>query len=261
MILGTYWYFGFPEGLYKFEYFEFKKGYGGQADNPAELVATFETEDPEKIIEDLRELIDRYLEGSLFIYQENNKLKIGTEGYKLFDYDFLIITEVEKLLKNHKVSLVKDEVFNNPTITGIHNKTIQDKIIYPEKGFLQVVGSDLKKHNAENLKLRLDCNVALTGKDKCINELKAVATEEQIDVFFYYDNDFNDRTNLMLFFTNGRQGLNLANKKYIDTLSFEKKIERIALTNKVNFGHISGTGLYPQNGPKIEMIIEPEFIL
>ena len=65
MILGTYWYFGFPTGLYKFEYFEFKKGYGGHADNPAKLVATFETEYPAEIIDDLKRLIDKYSDGFL----------------------------------------------------------------------------------------------------------------------------------------------------------------------------------------------------
>lgn len=261
MILGTYWYFAFPTDLYKFDFFEFKKGYGGHVDNPAELVASFETAHPGKIIDDLKELIDRYPEGTLFICQENNKLRIGTAGHQLFDYDFLIITEVEKLLKNHKAYLIKDEGFSNPAITRICNKTDQDKIIYPKKGFLQVVGSDLKKHNAENVKLRLDCHLELADKDKFVNELKAVATEEQIDVFFYYDQDFNDKTNLMLFFTNGRQGLHLAKKKFIDTARMEEKIEKIALANKVEFGHISGAGLYPQNGPKIEMMIEQEFIL
>lgn len=78
---------------------------------------------------------------------------------------------------------------------------------------------------------------------------------------FFYDKDFQEKTNLMLFFTNGRQGLNLTNIKYTDTLSFENKIENVIMRNNVNFGHISGFDLYPQNGPKIEKMIEQEFIL
>jgi hypothetical protein len=54
MILGTYWYFGFPTGLYEFEYFEFGPGYGGHADNPAELVTYIEVEFPERMIYDLK---------------------------------------------------------------------------------------------------------------------------------------------------------------------------------------------------------------
>jgi hypothetical protein len=261
MILGTYWYFDFPTDLYKFDYFEFRKGYGGHADNPAELASTFETENHVEIIDDLKKLIDNFSDGFLFVYSENNKLKIGTGGHQLFDYDFLIIDEVEKLLKRHKVVLVKNYVFNNPSITRIYKEAIQNKIIYPQKGFLQVVGSDLKKQNAENSKFRLDCNLDLINKDKFIEQLKDAANEEKIDVFFYYEKDFNDKTNLMLFFTNGRQGLNLESKKYTDTLSFENKIENIEKTNNVNFGHISGFDLYPQNGPKIVKMIEQEFIL
>lgn len=261
MILGTYWYFDFPTDLYKFDYFEFRKGYGGHADNPAELVATFETENQSEIIDDLKSLIYNYSDGIVFVYTEKNKIKIGTGGYQLFDYDFLIIEEVEKLLKKYKVILTKNETFNNPTIRRFFNETIQNKIIYPKKGFLQVVGSDLKKHNAENSKLRLDCNLDIKYKDKFINEIRDIANEENIDVFFYYEKDFQEKTNLMLFFTNGRQGLNLVNKKYIDTLSFENKIENIIMRNNVNFGHISGFDLYPRNGPKIEKMIEQEFIL
>jgi hypothetical protein len=261
MILGTYWYFDYPTDLYKFDFFEFRKGYGGHADNPAELIATFETENQLEIIEDLNKLIENHTDGFLFVYTELNKLKIGTGGHQLFDYDFLIIEEVEKILKKHKVHLTKDDIFNNPTITRIYKEKSQNKLIYPKKGFLQIVGSELKEKNAENCSLRLDCNLDLTNKDKFIRQLKDCAIEEKIDVFFYFDKDFNDKTNLMLFFTNGRQGLNLTNKKYTDTLSFENKIENIAKTNNVNFGHISGFDLYPQNGPKIEKIIEQEFIL
>ena len=261
MILGTYWYFDFPNDLYKFDYFEFKKGYGGHADNPAELVATFETENESEIIDDLKNLINNYIDGFLFVYTENSKIKIGTGGHQLFDYDFLIIKEIENLLKRHKVVLTKNDIFKNPSITRIYKETTQNKLIYPKKGFLQVVGSELKKHNAENSMLRLDCNLDIKHKDKFIYEIKEVVNDENIDVFFYYDKDFQEKTNLMLFFTNGRQGLNLTNKKYTDTLSFENKIENIAKTNNVNFGHISGFDLYPQNGPKIEIIIDQEFIL
>ncbi len=261
MILGTYWYFGFPTDLYKFDFFEFRKGYGGYSDNPAELVATFETDNQLEIIEDLKKLIENYSDGFLFVYTELNKLKIGTGGQQLFDYDFLIIKEVEKILNRHKVHLIKNYTFNNPIINRIYVEKSQNKLIYPKKGFLQIVGSELKEKNAENCKLRLDCNLDLINKDKFIQQLKDCANEEKIDVFFYFDKDFNSKTNLMLFFTNGRQGLNLTAKKYINILTFENKIENIAKTHNVNFGHINGFEFYPQNRPKIEKIIEQEFIL
>jgi hypothetical protein len=261
MILGTYWYLDFPTDLYMFDFFEFRKGYGGHADRPAELVVTFETENQLEIIEDLTKLIENHSDGFLFVYTEFNKMKIGTGGHQLFDYEFLIIEEVEKILKRHKVHLTKNNTFNNPIITRILVEKSQNKLIYPKKGFLQIVGSELNAKNAENCKLRLDCNLDLINKDKFIEQLKECAIEEKLDVFFYFDQDFNDKTNLILFFTNGRQGLNLTPKKYTNTISFENKIENIAKTNNVKFGHISGIDLYPKNGPKIEKIIEQEFIL
>ena len=188
MILGTYWYFDFPTDLYKFDFFEFRKGNGGLADNPAELVATFETENQLEIIEDLKKLIDNHFDGFLFVYTENNKLKIETGGHQLFDYDFLMIEEVEKLLKRHKVLLTKKDIFSNPSITRIYKDKSQNKLICPKKGFLQIVGSEIKKHNAENCKLRLDCNLNLINKDKFIEQLKDATNEEKIDVFFYFDN-------------------------------------------------------------------------
>ncbi|MER0440016.1 hypothetical protein [Emticicia sp. W12TSBA100-4] len=261
MILGTYWYFNFPTDLYKFDFFKFKKGYGGHADNPAELIAFFEAENPKKIIEDLQKLIDKHSDSFLFIYQEENKLKIGTGGYQLFDYDFLLIQEVEKLLKNHRVWQTKEQVFTKSKFTQLYNIDFTNKNIYPNKGFLQVVGSGLKKYNAENSKLRLDCTLQLVRKNDFIKDLKKVATEENLDILYYYDKDFKDKTNLMLFFTNGRQGFNLTKKKYIDILSFENKIEKVILTHNANYGHVSGWDLYPQRGPQIEMIIEEEYIL
>ena len=261
MVLGTYWYFDFPVDLYKFNYFEFRKGLGGHADNPAELITVIEAEYPEKIIEDLQKLIAENLDGFLFVYQEDHKLKIGTGGHQLFDYDFLLIAEVEKLLTNYNVCLAKDQTFTKPTFTRLYNINTQNKNIYPQKTFLQIVGSDLKKYNAENSKFRLDCNVALANKSDFIAALRGISIEENIEIFFYYDQDFNDKTNLMLFFTNGRQGLNLTEKKFVQTTRFENKIEQTILAFHAKFGHIGGFGLYPQNGPNIETMIEKEFVL
>ncbi|EGV43563.1 hypothetical protein BZARG_2837 [Bizionia argentinensis JUB59] len=261
MILGTYWYFDFPINLYKFDFFEFKKGYGGHADNPAELVTIFEAKHPEKIIEDLKNLIDKNSDGYLFVYQEQHKLKIGTGGYQLFDYDFLLIKEVEKLLRNHRAYPAKDKTLRNPTLIKLCNENPKNKITYPKQTFLQVVGSELKKHNAENSKLRLDCNIDLEYKEDFIKDLESILKDEKIDVFFYYESEFENRTNLMLFFTNGRQGLNLREKIYIDILSFENKVEKTITTYNAKFGFLGGYDSYPQNGPKIERIIEKEMII
>lgn len=261
MILGTYWYFAFPTDLYKFDYFEFKQGYGGHADNPAELITNIETENPDKIITLLKSLVEKHKQGFIFVYQDGEKLKIGTGGYQLFDYDFLLILEIEKILKQEKIKLVNNQKLDNPTFIRIQNDNSLAKIVYPKKTFLQIVGSELKKQNAENSKLRLDCNINPINKYSFIADLKRISIEERIDVFYYYEKDFENKTNLMLFFTNGRQGMNFSEKKIINTINFENKVEEVIIRHNAKYGHVSGFELYPQNGPKIEMIIEEEYII
>ncbi|MFD2033589.1 hypothetical protein ACFSKL_02245 [Belliella marina] len=261
MILGTYWYFDFPTDLYKFDYFEFRKGHGGHSDAPAELITNIKTECPGKLISDLKLLISTYNEGFLFIYQDGYKLRIGTGGYQLFDYDFLLVCEVEKILKKGKIKLNSDQKLENPILLKLRNDNPTNKAIYPKKNFLQLVGSGLKKYNAENSKFRLDCNLKLKDKINFLGDLKAISEEENIHVLFYYDKDFDDETNLMIFFTNGRQGLNLAHKQFVNTINFEDRIEEAMTKNNVGLGHKGGFGLYPQDGPRIEMIIDEEFII
>jgi len=45
-----------------------------------------------------------------------------------------------------------------------------------------------------------------------------------------------------------------------NTVSFENKIERIVKANSAKVGPMCGHEFYSQNGPKIEKIIEQEFI-
>ena len=213
------------------------------------------------MIADLKSLIETYNEGFLFIYQDGHKLKFGTGAHQLYDYDFLLIAEIEKLLKSQRIKLCANDTLNNPTLISLSNEHATETTQYPTKGFLQIVGSDLKKHNAENSKFRLDCNLSPKNKSAYIADLKQAAIEENLQVFFYYSNDFLFTTNLMLFFSNGRQGLNLAKKQVINTSSFENKVEAIMKRHKVKTGHLNSSYHYPQNGPAIEMIVEEEFIL
>jgi hypothetical protein len=46
MVLGVYWYYGFPEGLYHFDFFTHRPGIGGSSGGPAELTATVHAPDP-----------------------------------------------------------------------------------------------------------------------------------------------------------------------------------------------------------------------
>lgn len=261
MILGVYWYFGFPTGLYNFDYFEFRQGYGGHMDNPAQLIAKVTTQDPDKLLELLKSLIEKYPDGNLFIYQDSNNLQIGTGGHQLYDYDFQLIKEVESIFKSENLKINHELKFENAQLIGFFNENKKGQITYPKKVFLQVVGSSLRKNNAETLALRMDCNLSLENKRSFISELSELSKSANINVFYYFDHDFLDRTNLMLFFTNGRQGLDFQEKQYSDIASFENTIEKLLNEYDVQLGHENGYGLYPENGPKIENIVDKEFII
>lgn len=260
MILGVYWYFGFPTELYNFDYFEFRQGYGGHADNPAELITKVKAPNPDQLIERLKSLIKQYKDAYLFVYKDKHNLQIGTGGYQLNDYDFLFIKEVEKILKNKNIELHKNLKLENAQLIRLfidNGKTIN----YPKKNFLQVVGSPLRRYNAETLALRIDCNLSVKNKADFIADLSVLSKSVHINVFYYFDHDFSNKTNLMLFFTNGRQGLNFQDKQYVDITLFENKTEELLNKYQVRLGHENGHGLYPKNGPIIEHIIDKEYIL
>ncbi len=263
MILGTYWFYKFPTGLYKLEYFNFSEGIGGIGYGSSSLYVYLKTKYVESIIEDLNLLIEKYYDGFLCIYYEKQKLKIMMNSYHFFDYDFLFAIEVEEVLKNYNIHLLTNIKLANPSFIRMYNEKNKNKFVYPQKGFLQVVSSGFKKNNAQNLGLRFDCNLSLSNKAEFIVELKNVVNEEKIDVFYFYEKDFNFSTNLMLFFSNGRQGLNFINKKFVDILSFEDKIDNIANIFKQKKGHIGGLDLftYSKNGPIIEKIIDKDYTL
>jgi hypothetical protein len=255
MILGTYWYFGFPTGLYEFEYFEFGPGYGGHADNPAELFTYIEVELPEKMIYDLRSLVETYTEGCLFVYQDGHKLKIGTASHPVYDYD--------NLLKKEKIKKIEKQRFPNSTFIKIEKEKASKENFYnySPNTILQIVGSDRKKYHAENSLIRIDCNLNTSYKTNFIADLKRISEEENIRVMFYYDFEYKRRTNLMLFFTNGRQGLNFTRKQFVNAVSFENKIKGAMQTYEVKPGHEGGYDFDFHNGPVIELMVDREFII
>ena len=258
MILGTYWYFDFPTDLYEYNYFKFHKGLGGHVYNPAELIALVTTEHPEQLISDLEKIIRTYPESVFIISQEGNKLELSIGGFHMYDYDFLFAKEVEKIFKKHNVSSQEKLDFTNPERKRLSKETENDEDSIPQKKFIQFVGSELKKSNAENAALRIDCNLELHNKNDFIAALKTIALDEQFDIFFYKFNDFNEKTNLMLFFTNGRQGLKLTAKKRNNIVRFEAKIEQIFKQFKADFGHFGGYDCYPKGKSVIELIVDKE---
>jgi hypothetical protein len=254
MILGVYWYQGFPSGLYNFDYFVFRKGIGGHGDNPAELETSIEAGDPDKIIDRLVNLVRNRKEASLFIKRDNNLLTISINSYHLFDYDFLVAREVENILSSEEMRFNSNNKFTNAQLIRLENKP--SELIYPSKGFFEIVSNHLGQYNAEALSLRLDCNISSVHKKNFIESLNDLTDKLNIEVFYYFENTFSNQTNLMLFFSNGRQGLNFKEKAIVDITCLEENIETLFKKFSIQKGHLGGFGAYPKGEPVIRKSLE-----
>ncbi|BAP32922.1 uncharacterized protein CHSO_3885 [Chryseobacterium sp. StRB126] len=258
MILGAYWYFKFPESLYHFRFFKFFEGYGGHADNAAELAARVQVENADDFIVKLEKLKTQFKKAFLHLNINENQLIISIGGYVLFDFYFQLALEIEELLiREHAIILDFSIPFKSLSTKAYH--TEGENMGNNEHRFLQIIGSDLKKNNAENLSIRIDCNLPLSDKEFFINDLGSICREENLNVFYYNDYDFYNHCNLMLFFTNGRQ-----KKDSIQTVnlnSFGDKVRQLTQKYPLHFGHLEGLKYYPQNGPNIELMVDEEYIL
>lgn len=257
MILGVYWYFKFPENLYNFRFFKFFEGYGGHADNAAELVARVYVNNPNDFIKKLEILKDQFKKAFLHLNISGNEIIISIGGHLLFDFYFQFALEIEELLiQENAVSMDSNLPFTSERtqtfpIERDHFGNIEDR-------FIQLVGSDFKKNNAENFSIRIDCNLPLTDKEHFIKALIPICKEENINVFYYNDCEFNNHCNLMLFFTNGRQTKNAIQTVNINT--FGNKVRHLAQKYSLHFGHFEGLKYYPQTGPHVEMMVDEEYI-
>ncbi|NML71769.1 hypothetical protein HHL23_18485 [Chryseobacterium sp. RP-3-3] len=256
MILGVYWYFKFPENLYRFQFFKFFKGIGGHANNLAELEARISVEHPENLIKKLEELHFRFKRMYLDIKINENQLLISTGDYTLFDEHFQFVSEIEKLLILANAILI-DSSFEVRSSRNLRPENVKYETI--EHRFIQIIGSDFKKDNAENLSIRIDCNLPLSSKKDLIDDLTLICREENIHVLYYFDRTFKDQCNLMLVFTNGRQMENAVQHVCIN--SFGSKVRQLTEKYPLHFGHFGGMEYYPLHGPYMQLMKDEEYIL
>ncbi|TQM22748.1 hypothetical protein FB551_2468 [Chryseobacterium aquifrigidense] len=258
MILGVYWYFKFPSDLYDFQFFKFYPGYGGHADNPAELTARIQVEDIDDFIHQLEKLKSGFNRTYLHLNIDGIQMIITIGDYMLFDFHFQFALEVEELLIEKNAVLVD---FSIPfTIQSTKNfPPEREEFKNIEHRFIQMVGSDFRKSNAENYAARIDCNLPLQYKHSLIDDLAQICREENLHVFYYNDFDFKDHCNLMLFFTNGRQRKDSCQK--VDINSFGSKVRQLTQKYPLHFGHFGSFKEYPLHGPHAVLIADEEYIL
>jgi hypothetical protein len=256
MILGVYWYFEFPENLYHFRFFKFFKGFGGHADNDVQLEARISVHHPENFLKKLEDLHYRFNKTYSNIKTNEDKLLIALGDRQFFDYHFQFALAIEDLLILENAILI-DTPFKTESIRNFAPEKEKSETI--EHRFIQITGSDLKKNNAENLSIRIDCNLPLIHKKDFINDMIEICHEENIHVFYYHDRVFKDQCNLMLFLSNGRQTEN--NIQYVQINSLGSKIRHLVQKYLLQFGHFGGMEYYPQNSPHVELMIDKEYIL
>ncbi|REC63472.1 hypothetical protein DRF65_05080 [Chryseobacterium pennae] len=258
MILGVYWYFKFPEDLYHFKFFKFFEGCGGHADNAAELVVRVQVDHPDDFIGKLKELKSRFKKAFLHLNINENQLIISIGDHQLFDFYFQLALEIEVLLVREN-AIILDSIIPFKSLSTKTYHVERENFENNEHRFIQIVGSDLKKNNAETLSIRIDCNLPLNNKEFFINDLGSICREENLNVFYYKDHHFNNHCNLMLFFTNGRQKTDAL--QTVNLNSFGNKVRQLTQKYQVYFGHLEGLKYYPQNGPHVELMIDEEYIL
>lgn len=258
-MLGVYWYFGFPEGLYTFSYFRFFPGYGGHADNPAELNAVISVTDSIQLLDELKRAVELHPFSYLRVSVSENLFHISTGGYQLFDFDFKLIEHVDQLLIHYKAEAITKPEFANPvTHQFIGTKLLQHT--YPRLQLLEVVGSEKKKYNAETVSVRLDCHISKSRVLNFIEALTELINESNITVAYYFRTDGDAISNVMLFFTNGRQGVTTL--PFTVNLSLlEQRIDEKMKQFDAHSGFHSDVE-YPANGMRnIMRMKDEEFIL
>ncbi|ABG59627.1 hypothetical protein [Cytophaga hutchinsonii] len=260
MILGVYWYFDFPYNLYTYDYFTYRKGLGGHADAPAELEVIVETDQAANVIQALRELVDQYADAFVFIYRSGKYLQIGTGSYNMHDYDFEIALKMEVILKNMDARKVAYTSLKDAELIRLYH--VKNDHVWPTKKYFSMVASSLMKYNAETSCIRFDCNAGTNEKEDFLNEILVVTAAANIHVVFYKEKKCGDRHNLMLFFTNGRQGVGLKPKQKVDVASFEVGMEALIQKYTVKIGLIGGFDEnYPEGDFIVLKMVDAEFIL
>ncbi|GIJ93287.1 hypothetical protein [Capnocytophaga stomatis] len=259
MLLGVYWFCNSPEGLYKFDFFKFHKGLGGFANKCAELEAFIFVENSNGLVEELEEF-SKQNPCFLHVKQNGNFFSIQTFDYFIFDYTLEILVSIERqILRKRNSKLAKEEItFNAEFIKNFND--YENYFSTVKHNFIQIVSSDVNKDNSQVISVRIDCNLLSKFKNEFINELVSICEEENINVFYFYESEYYNYTNLMLFFTNGRLFRNKIINVNIESL--EDKIFQMVHRYNIQFKHLGDSKYYPiYHNRSIKLMVDQDYIL
>ncbi|WP_345049613.1 hypothetical protein [Hymenobacter glaciei] len=261
MLLGVYWYYGFPTGLYHFDFFTFRPGLGGHADGPAELTATVYAPAPIALLDQVRALAARYPEVHLVGDAQGQYLRLTLGGYSLSDYAFYVARELEKVLRGQQATLTAGAMPAGAEFLRL--AAPQDMTPpYHSGGILQAVSSSPGHCQAETRYLRLDCHLPLARKSGFVEALDKVCQEIALDVLYYFDLEIGQQVNLMLFFSNGRQGVDGQPLRYTNANSLADSVAQCLAAHGGQPSHPGNyPAHYPKRGPHIVRMVDAAFML
>ena len=104
MLLGIYWYYGFPEGLYSFDFFTYRPGIGGSLGGPAELRTTVHAPNSMALLDQARAVAARYPDGYLDSYAHGALVRLQLDDWALTDYTFHLAGELEQVLRQQQAT-------------------------------------------------------------------------------------------------------------------------------------------------------------
>jgi hypothetical protein len=262
MLLGVYWYRYFPEGLYQFDFFTFRAGLGGHADGPAELTATLHAPNPAALLAEVRAVAARYSEVHLFGEVHGQFLRLTVGGYSLSDYAFHVAGELEKVVRQQQATLATEPLPAGAEFIRLTAPEEDNTQPSRSDGMLQAVSSISGKYQAEALSLRLDCHLPLAHKPAFIQALNKLCQTANLDVLYYLDYEIRQQVNLMLFFSNGRQGIGGQPLRYTNVPTLAKPIAECRAAHGGQPGHLGEyPDYYPENGPHVVRMVDAAFVL
>jgi hypothetical protein len=260
MLLGVYWYYGFPKGLYHFDFFTFRPGLGGHADGPAELTATVQTPDPAALLDQVRALTASHPDGYLFGYAHGTLVRLTLGDYALTDYTFHLASKLEQVLRQQRATLTAEQLPADTPLLRLAEP--HDPTPPYHYGLLQAVSSAPRKCRAEVAALRLDCHLPVAHQADFLAALDALCEQFGLDVLYYLDHELLPRVNLMVFFANGRQGVGGRALRYTDTAALQKAVAACLAAQGGQAGHLGDYPAdYPRRGPHVVRMVDADFVL
>ena len=262
MLLGIYWYYGFPKGLYHFDFFAFRPGLGGHADGPAELTVTVQAPAPAALLAQVRAVAARYPDAYLFAQAHGSVLHLDLGDYALTDYTFHVAGELENVLRQQQATLTTEPLpANTPLLRLAQPHDPTPPYSYGD-GLLHAVSSGPRKYHAQAGLLRLDCHLPLVRQAAFLAALEGLRQQFGLDVLYYFDCPLPPQVNLMIFFGNGRQGVGGQPLRYTDTGALKTAVLACLAAHAGQPRHLGDFPAdYPRRGPHVVHVVDAEFTL